>query len=124
MKLFDKCIYPIEFHFRTDTLYKRDTDKLIINIRMKMKNMYLDTPVHTIIKSRPMSDIQHSGINTAIKTDMNCIYTICRYKFIRIVHIQISSRKTDLTSYLISSHNDTIQKIIISKTTVCHAHIS
>ena len=86
--------------------------------------MHFNTSIHPIIKCRAMTNIQHTGIGTSIKTDLHSIYSIRRDKLIRIVYTEISCWKAYFTSNLITANHRPIQKIIIPKTTRSHLNIS
>ena len=117
MKLRYQSFNPIELQLRTEIFYKREPDKFIVNIGMKMEDIHFYRTFGTIPYRGTSTDIEHTIISMPVERDMNCIDTIGRNQLIRIVYTEIGRRESDFPSYLITAHHRTIQKIVVTQTT-------
>jgi phage antirepressor YoqD-like protein len=86
MKLRYQSFNPIELQLRTEIFYKREPDKFIVNIGMKMEDIHFYRTFGTIPYRGTSTDIEHTIISMPVERDMNCIDTIGRnqlYEFLR-----------------------------------------
>ena len=86
MQLHYQLVNVGEFQFGACPFDKRKPDKLVIYVRMEVKDIHLDCTVRTVVNSRADTDVQHSHIGLSVECDPYGINSVCGSQFIRIVY--------------------------------------